>query len=280
MNLADRFILSPAPVHDDGPSHVARVIDEADNIRDTQEEHLYELFHEQTKVYAYNFRRHHDALSASDHAIAHYHSAKDFDGFPWVALPGPTQAELEAANEPKSVSTRHEKSFGMHALSVCLSAIRSEIASEQSQNQLLDYHTQYTPGTTDPVDVYIFALTCAGLDPGCYYYHPPSHRLYNISYGNMSEKLTQAGITRRVITQSVAIVAFVGAFGRSTRHFGERGYRYILLETGMAAERLCYVAKGYGIDVRGVPVFVDDLMNDLVQINGVDEAVLFCVDLH
>jgi SagB-type dehydrogenase family enzyme len=64
-------------------------------------------------------------------------------------------------------------------------------------------------------------------------------------------------------------------FNRTKIKYGERGYRYILLDAGYIGENIYLVSNAMGLGVVSIGGFIDDDINELLDINGVDEAVIY-----
>ena len=59
--------------------------------------------------------------------------------------------------------------------------------------------------------------------------------------------------------------------------YGERGYRFALLECGHIAQNLLLAAEAEGLAAVPIGGFVDDMINDLMGLDGVSEAVVYVV---
>ena len=70
-------------------------------------------------------------------------------------------------------------------------------------------------------------------------------------------------------------VLIAGAIRRTRTKYGERGYRYVLLDIGHLAQNLCLVGVALDLAVTTTGGFFDDMANDLLRLDGVDEAVLY-----
>lgn len=72
-------------------------------------------------------------------------------------------------------------------------------------------------------------------------------------------------------------ILLVGNFGRSKFKYGERAYRFVLLEAGHICQNMLLVLNG--LHHRAFPLggFVDDVFNELIGIDGRDEAVVYGV---
>ena len=72
-----------------------------------------------------------------------------------------------------------------------------------------------------------------------------------------------------------AVFLITAVFGRSKIKYGERAYRFALLEAGHAMQNLLLAATGLGLGSCPVGGFIDDRLHDLIGIDGVEEAALY-----
>ncbi|MGH2499341.1 MAG: hypothetical protein ACRDF0_04515 [Candidatus Limnocylindria bacterium] len=130
-----------------------------------------------------------------------------------------------------------------------------------------------------PVDVYVrHARTPATW----YVYSPSRHVLCPVTDAPSSPKLygTIAPISpqqERLLNQYVIVV--VGVFDRATRRYGDRGYRYALLEAGVLAERVRRKANQLGGVADVALSFPDRQIARAVRVNGIDEAPLVVINI-
>jgi SagB-type dehydrogenase family enzyme len=124
-------------------------------------------------------------------------------------------------------------------------------------------------------DVFVLARRVAGLASGLYYFHP-GRRLLQLIDGAVDhhEVAEHTGYTSRV-EEASAVFVYVGAFRRSQWKYGERGYRNVLIECGHLAQSVVVAAAALGLVAHPLIGFVDDYFNQLIGVNGTDDAVLY-----
>jgi len=133
-----------------------------------------------------------------------------------------------------------------------------------------------------PVENYLAVLNGGPeLDEGLYYYVPDDHALRVLAEGAVTDEIDDAFVPPAGMEPSDAAVCFLltGAFWRSKAKYGPRGYRFVLQESGHLVQNLLLVglALGYG----GVPLGAvrEDRANDLLGVDGVDEALVYSLFL-
>ena len=66
-------------------------------------------------------------------------------------------------------------------------------------------------------------------------------------------------------------------FHRCRVKYGERGYRFCLLEAGHIAQNLLLAASAEGLAALPIGGFIDDELNEMAGLDGVEAAVLYLV---
>jgi SagB-type dehydrogenase family enzyme len=65
--------------------------------------------------------------------------------------------------------------------------------------------------------------------------------------------------------------------GRTKFKYGERSYRFVLLEAGHIAQNILLAATGVGAAALPVGGFQDDCINELVGLDGCEDMTLYLI---
>ena len=159
---------------------------------------------------------------------------------------------------------------------VGVSATRTDDAGNTKR-----FRTYPSAGGLYPVELYPVVLDVSGVESGLYYYSAVEHGLRRLRTDDpeLAEDFADALIASDQLNLAEAPLVFVmtGAFPRSKAKYGPRGYRYVLQESAHVAQNLLLVAEA--LSLGGVPAaaFRDRAMNDLLGVDGVNEAVVYAV---
>lgn len=128
-----------------------------------------------------------------------------------------------------------------------------------------------------PVEMYVGILRSDDLEPGLYYYNADDHDLKVLRRGeSVADELRDAFAGEAVNVENAALtIALTGAFWRSKAKYGPRGHRYALQEAGHVAQNVYLASEAYGLGCVAVGGFYDDAMNDALELDGVNEAVVY-----
>lgn len=122
-------------------------------------------------------------------------------------------------------------------------------------------------------EVYVVAERVRGLEAGLYYYAVTEHRLIRLREGPLLVEVARALERPGEIENAAAAVLLSNVFGRYSRRYANRGYRYALIDSGHIGENLRLTASSRDLVDRTPQRFWDDALNDLLGVDGKDEAV-------
>ena len=112
-------------------------------------------------------------------------------------------------------------------------------------------------GATYPLEVFIF-------DPdGIHRYRPERHALETLSAQDQRDSLAQAALNQTWIAQAPTVIVIAAEYDRTTGRYGQRGIRYVHIETGHAAQNIHLQAVALGLASVPVGAFEDDAVRDL-----------------
>jgi SagB-type dehydrogenase family enzyme len=245
-----------------------------------QETSLAELFHENTKNWP-DVPSVPPELSGArlQHAVAH--AFKVYNTLPKVELP----REFHIEDTPLSDVIRHRRSqrnftgesLGKEHLAALL-ALSVGITGEYC-DAMATYTLRVFPsaGALYPLEVYPLILNVSGIEPGVYHYDVRQHALELLHSGDIRDIVFENCMRQDFVHQASLVLAMTAVFQRSKARYGERGYRFALLEAGHAAQNMYLVATALGLGVVSIGDFLDDPINDLLEIDGVAESVIYLV---
>lgn len=130
-----------------------------------------------------------------------------------------------------------------------------------------------------PLDAYVVAQAVLGLAPGCYHVNTVAGCLERVDAPPVREVLERGFFWQEFTTTAAAVVLLVAVVERSTAKYGERGYRFALLDAGHAAQNLLLTAEQQHLSAVAVGGFDDDALAGCLGLDGTREAVVHTVAL-
>ena len=144
----------------------------------------------------------------------------------------------------------------------------------------LHYRATPSGGGLYPNDLCVAALAVDGLDRGVYKVAPVEEALLQVGdAGDLASLLRAFAAPEDLISLSRAAAVFliVGHPSRSTRKYGGRGVRLMLLEAGAMAEHLNLFAVALGLGAVDCAAYYDDEIDAALGLDGVGQMVLHSV---
>ena len=119
------------------------------------------------------------------------------------------------------------------------------------------FRTAPSAGAFYPLEIYLVTGRVAGLASGAYRYIPFEHALKSIAAGDILPMLSGAALRQEAITQVPAVFVVAGIGKRTTGKYGDRGFRYMYMESGHVAQNICLQAIALGLDSVTIGAFTD-----------------------
>jgi SagB-type dehydrogenase family enzyme len=114
------------------------------------------------------------------------------------------------------------------------------------------------------------------LEDGLYHYGVRDHTLEPMKAGVDRAALAEALLSAPYVDNANAVVLITAVFDRTLRKYSARGYRYILLEAGHAAQNLCLLATERNLASLCIGGFADGAINRLLGLDSRTEAAVYC----
>lgn len=124
-----------------------------------------------------------------------------------------------------------------------------------------------------PLEVYPFVFHIEGIKSGIYHYHVKTHSL-ELLLGKPFFVQTFRQFSQRWMKKSTMLLVITAIFDRTEEKYKDRGYRHILTEYGHLAQNVYLVATALRLGCCSIGGFIDDGLNRLLDIDGIDEGVV------
>ncbi len=142
-----------------------------------------------------------------------------------------------------------------------------------------NFRTTPSGGGLFPIELYCVVVDIEGMERGLYYFNAIEHSLYQIECGSdvvdrLSDAMPALG---EAIESSNVCFLMNSVLTRIKFKYGERAYRFALIEVGHIGQNILLGAQALGLGGLCVGGFLDDAMNAIIRVDGVTEAVQYCV---
>ncbi len=200
---------------------------------------------------------------------------KGYPGAPTIALPPPGLAGGPLASEAianrRSTRAYADRPLSLAELSRVLH-LTSGISSDRWGNAR---RTAPSSGALYPIEVYAVVHRVDGVEPGVYHYGYREHALEQVRAGDFRKHVVEQGIGQEFLGQCGAVLFLTMILQRMRPKYQDRSYRYGLLEAGHIGENAYLAAASTGLGACGIGAFMDDAMNEMLGVDGVEEAAVY-----
>lgn len=233
---------------------------------------LSELFHTNTKYHPFHFRQWEKprVSFADDPVIAQWMQSPFKEYLSAQKIPLPIPSELTMSAGEALVKPDGDTPFGKEKLHVEeLSSLLyfSAGVTKEGRRPFPSADCLY------PLEIYAAIPDATGCEPGLYHYNAKHHLL---EFLFETEASLKESIPKKM-EEAGAVFFISSVFERTSLKYGDRGYRYALIETGHLVQNMVIAAKALHLLAIATGEFMDDRINALLGLDGVEEAVLFLV---
>ena len=130
-------------------------------------------------------------------------------------------------------------------------------------------------GALYPIELYATVHRVHGLEPGVYHYHVRDHALELVRPGDFRAAVVEQSIAQEFLGECGVVLFLTMIMQRMRPRYQDRSYRYGLLEAGHVGENAYLAAMSMGLGACGVGAFMDDAINEMLGVDGVEEAAVY-----
>ena len=115
-------------------------------------------------------------------------------------------------------------------------------------------------GATYPLEVYVVVRKdgVEGLDKGVYRYDPYKHCLVKTLDTDVTYELMEASLGQYWVGTAPINLVIAAEYARTTRFYGDRGYRYVHMEVGHVGQNVYLQAEALGLGTVAIGAFYDN----------------------
>jgi len=132
-------------------------------------------------------------------------------------------------------------------------------------------------GALYPIEIYLLAHNVDRMQPGLYHYSVERHALDLLAVGDYRNEATSGCLSQEMAGDAAVTFVLSAIFARVCWKYGERGYRYALIEAGHIGQNIYLAATCLQLGCVAIGAFLDKNMNATVGTDGVEEAVIYCL---
>jgi SagB-type dehydrogenase family enzyme len=216
---------------------------------------------------------------AYENAANQLESQQPSDHFPRIPLPSTPSTTLQTL-----ISSRGScRAFGEDSLSIeSFSSLLSLTYGLTRKSTLGDgsmflHRAVPSPGGLYPLEILTLVQRVESIANGLYRYLPHDQALTPVRVPAAFQEFEKALLAYPFIQTANVVFFIVAVFERSQKKYGPRGYRYIYLEAGHAAQNLCLAATELKLGSLCIGGFFDSALNRLLGLLSNEEGAVYAV---
>ncbi len=146
----------------------------------------------------------------------------------------------------------------------------------------VEFATRTAPsgGALYPLELTVIARRVDGLAPGIYHYLPEQHAVEEVLTADLPDALlAYLFMGQASLTGAPALLVISAVWERSLMKYGDRGYRYMLLEAGHVMQNVNLASQEAGLGSCNIGGFFDQELAGLLRMDAEKETPLYACAL-
>jgi SagB-type dehydrogenase family enzyme len=147
-------------------------------------------------------------------------------------------------------------------------------AREMNRDSGRRRRTVASAGALYPLEVFAYVDNVVGVPAGILHFDPHEHCMRVLRDGVFRSELCEFFIQPEIPSRASVLLFLVGVFERSVAKYGDRGYRFTLIECGEVAQNVALACAALHIPSVSVGGYYDRDADDLLLLDGMDSSLL------
>ena len=185
---------------------------------------------------------------------------------------------LKTLSTPSTISSE-ESMPTLADLSVILKLSAGITKWLKVPNGKMAFRAASCTGAMYNIELYVICADLQGLPAGVYQYGVHDNALRRIRSGDFRGVLTDATASDENIANSPLTIVYTSVFWRNAWKYQERAYRHAFWDGGTILANSLALAASRNLPSKVITGFVDETLNQLIDVDGVKEASLFLLPI-
>ena len=138
-----------------------------------------------------------------------------------------------------------------------------------------EFRAAPSAGALYPVETYLIVNNVSQLEKGLYHYSVKKHLLEQLNLGDLRVAIAEAALGQTICAAAAVVFVWTAVFGRSIWKYKQRAYRYVYLDAVHIGQNLALAATNLALGSCQIAALFDDQVNKILQIDGVEESVIY-----
>ncbi|MBW2193305.1 MAG: SagB/ThcOx family dehydrogenase [Deltaproteobacteria bacterium] len=137
--------------------------------------------------------------------------------------------------------------------------------------------TAPSAGALYPFETYLYVDKVEAVPKGIYHFNVADFSLESMETGDFNQAFTAASLGQPVVSRAAVVIIWTAMMLRCMTKYRDRAMRYIPMDLGHVCQNVQLAATAMGFGSCPIGAFYDDDFNQLLGVNGEEEAVLYLI---
>jgi SagB-type dehydrogenase family enzyme len=236
---------------------------------------VWPLFHENSKNGLYQQGPTDAEIRAT---MQRSHECLPFVGYPAIKLPTPLPLPLalDRALSKRSSSMQFENGpMSLDLVSTLLHFAYGVNRTNEGTAFPRPFRMVPSAGALYPLEVFIHHTHIPSIGLGLYHYNPAEAQIRFLRRRFTAQQISDSVAQPSLVCAEPMLVFLTAIFERSTFKYGDRGYRYALIEAGHVAQNLALVSNALELACLPIGGFRDRVVDELLDLDGITHSTLY-----
>ncbi len=240
------------------------------------ENSAWELFHENSKL-----GRYFAALTEEQvvQKTKEFHESLPYDGYPLIDLPAPLTMPNSSLSDTilnrVSVRSFAPHSYSLEELATVLHYGYGTTRENQGTSFPRPFRAVPSGGALYPLEIFFHCADIQGVSPGLYHYNASGHYIRRLRKGDGRQTIADSMTQPELGLESSLVIFMTAMFERTVFKYGDRGYRFTLLEAGHVAQNMNLVSTALELGCVNIGGFYDREIDEFLGIDGVTHSTVY-----
>lgn len=179
----------------------------------------------------------------------------------------------EAIKNRRSVRKYSDKPLNLDEISQLLFSAQGITGTSYGHR----LRTAPSAGALYPFEIYLVVNRGEKIKPGVYHYLAEEHNLELLQEGDFREKIKIATLGQEPVANASVVFILTAVSERTTKKYGDRGYRYIHIEAGHIGQNILLQATSLGLGAVPIGAFSDEEVNRLLTLDSKRQSVIYLI---
>ncbi len=239
---------------------------------------LWELFHENSKITEFS------NFPPNEYVIKEMEDIYDvlpYHGFPSFSLPTDVDEhwqEIERVfRNRRSKRSFTDEAIDLRRLSFILRSAYGVTLPKEETGSPRAFRSIPSAGGLYPLEIYAFINRCNALESGLYHFSPSQNSIEHLRKDISHDEICNI-VSQSDVIEGASVIIFVTAlFERSTFKYGNRGYRFALIEAGHLGQNVNLAAQAVDLGSVNIGGFRDHLADRALDLNGITHSTIYMI---